>query len=159
LPTNPPTSVNVPPLWTTSIPIPFWPTVRFRALAPVLVTAVKFGVTVLMFALVAAEGTPAFQLSPINQSEETAPVQLVWACVDTVNAASAIAASNLDETNLQPARARGVVPRRGPIDDSRCGSHPISAPNYSAMPIIKKGPPPPPDITETRESAKFQRAS
>jgi hypothetical protein len=87
-PTNPPKSVNVPPFWTTSIPIPFSPTERFRALAPALVIAVEFGVTVLMFALVAAVGTPAFQLPAANQSEEIAPVQLVWACVDTVDAAS-----------------------------------------------------------------------
>src|SRR5258708_19896208 len=90
-----------------------------------------------MFALVSAFGTPAFQLRELNQPLENAPVQLVWACVETVDAAkSAIAASNLDETNLPPARAGDVVPRRVPMDDSRCGSHPISAPNQSAMPII-----------------------
>ena len=59
-----------------------------------------------MFALVAAVGTPASQLRGLNQPLENAPVQLVWACAETVDAAkSAIVASNLDETNLQPARA------------------------------------------------------
>ena len=132
LPTNPPKSVNVPPFWTTSVPIPFWPTPRFRAVAPALVTAVEFGVTVSMFALVAAVGTPAFQLPAVNQSEETAPVQLVWARVETVDAAkTAIVASNMDKTNLQPARTRDVAPRRGPMDDSGRGLHPISASNQS----------------------------
>jgi hypothetical protein len=82
-----------------------------------------------MFALVAAVGTPAFQLPAGNQSDETAPVQLVWAYVETVDAVkSAIAASNMDETILQPVRARDVVPRRSPMEDSRRGSHPITAP-------------------------------
>ena len=90
-PTNPPKSVNVPPFWTRSIPIPFSPTARFRALAPAPVTAVKFGVTVSMFALAlvaAVKGTPALQLPALNQSEDTAPVQLVCARADTVDAAS-----------------------------------------------------------------------
>ena len=109
---------------------------------------VEFGVTVLMFASVVCLGTPASQLPVKNQSEENCPVQLVWACVETVDAAkSAIVASNLDETNLQPARARDVAPRRGPVDDSRRGSHPISAPNQSAMPIIKNWAATAPDVT------------
>jgi hypothetical protein len=91
-----------------------------------------------MFALVAAVGTPAFQLPGLNQPLETDPVQLVWACVETVIAMKiAIIASNLDETNLQP-RAPEAAPRRDPMDDSRCGSRPISAPNRWAMPTIKK---------------------
>ncbi len=82
-----------------------------------------------MFALVAAVGTPASQLPGLNQPLETAPVQLVWAFVGTVDAAkSAIIASSLDETNLQPPHAGDVAPRRNPEDDSRRGSHPISAP-------------------------------
>jgi hypothetical protein len=69
------------------------------------------------------------QLRAVNQSDETAPVQLVWACVETVDAAtSAIVASNLEQTNLQPARAGDIAPRRNPVDGSRGGSHPISAP-------------------------------
>jgi hypothetical protein len=103
-----------------------------------------------MFALVAAVGTPAFQLRGLNQPLENAPVQLVWARVETVDVAtSAIAASNVDETNLQP-RAGDVAPRRGPMENGRCGSHPISAPNQSAMPIIKNWAATAPDVTETR---------
>ena len=118
--------------------------VGFRAVAPAPLTSVEFGVTVSMFALVSAFGTPAFQLRGLNQPLEFAPVQLVWACVETVDAAkSAIAASNPDETILPPARAGEVAPLRGPMDDSRCRSHPISAPNQSAMPIMKTGPPQP----------------
>ena len=82
-----------------------------------------------MFALVAAFGTPAFQLPGLNQPLETAPVQLVWAYVATVNVAtSAIVASNLDKTNLQPARAGDVTPLRGPLDESRRGSRPTLVP-------------------------------
>ena len=138
LPTNPPTSVNVPPFWIVSIPVPFWPTDRFRAVAPGIATTVEFGVTVSMFALVATVGTPAFQLPAVNQSEETAPVQSVWACVETVDATkSAIAASNLDETNLQ----LGPCPwRLAPAcsygrQSTRVAPHIGS--NQSAMPIIK----------------------
>ena len=77
--------------------------------------SVELGVTVSMFALVVCLGTPAIQLRKLNQPLENAPVQLVWACVVTVDAAkSAIAASNLDETNLQPPRAGDVAPRWGP---------------------------------------------
>jgi hypothetical protein len=69
-----------------------------RALAPALV--IEFGVTVSMFALVTAVGTPALQLPAANQSDETAPIQWVWACVATVDAATiAIVASNVDRTN------------------------------------------------------------
>jgi hypothetical protein len=55
-----------------------------------------------MFTSIVRLGIPAFQLSPKNQSEKNPPVQpVVWACVETVDAAtSAIAASNLAETNL-----------------------------------------------------------
>jgi hypothetical protein len=122
-PTAPLTSVNVPPFWMTSDPVPFEPTAKFRAVAPVFATTVGFGVTVSMLALVAAAGTPAFQLPAVNQSEETVPVQLVWACVETVDAAtSAIATSNLEETHLQPARARAVASPQSSTNDSRCGS-------------------------------------
>ena len=66
---------------------------------------VAFGVTVLMFASVVCLGKPPFQLPLKNQLEENAPVQLLWACAETVDiATSAIVASNLDETNLPPAR-------------------------------------------------------
>jgi hypothetical protein len=92
-----------------------------------------------MFALVAAIGTPASQLPGLNQPLETVPVQLVWACVETVDAMkSAIIASKLDEANLLQARAPDVVPRHGLMDDRRCGSRPISAPNQWAMTIIIK---------------------
>jgi hypothetical protein len=88
-----------------------------------------------MLALVTAVGTPALQLPAVNQSEETVPIQWVWACVAIVDAAkSAIVASNVDKTNLPPARARDVAPRRGPMDDSGRGSHPISASINPAMP-------------------------
>ena len=76
---------TVPPLWIVSAPVPFWPTVRFCASPPGLATTVGFGDTVLMLALVPAVGTPAFQLPAVNQSEETAPVQFVWARVDDVD--------------------------------------------------------------------------
>ena len=129
LPTVPKELANVPPVWIVSIPVPFEPTERFRAAAPGLATAVEFGVTASMFPSVVCLGKPASQLPDKNQSEENRPVQLVvWACVETVDAAkSAIVASNLDETNLRPARARDVTSRRGPMGESRCGSHPISA--------------------------------
>ena len=89
LPANPPTSVNVPPFWIVSTPVPVWPTDRFRAVAPGIATSVEFGVTVSTFALVATVGTPAFQLPAVNQSEETAPVQSVWAFVEIVDAMKA----------------------------------------------------------------------
>src|ERR1700722_13604191 len=50
LPIAPDESANVPPLWIVSIPVPFTPTVRFRACAPGSLSTVEFGVTVLMFA-------------------------------------------------------------------------------------------------------------
>ena len=110
--------------------------------------SVGFGVTVSMFTLLNVEGTPAVQLRELNQPLENAPVQLVWACVETVDAAtSAIATSNVDGTNLQLTCARDVAPRRGLMENSRCGSRPISAPNQSAMPLIENGFP---DLTETR---------
>lgn len=62
------------------------------------------------------------------------------------------AASNLDETNLQPARA--VAPRSGPMDDN--GSHSISAPNQSAIPIIKTGPRQPRRRRDARECEIFE---
>jgi hypothetical protein len=72
-----------------------------------------------MFALFKPVGIPPIQLTALNQSEETTPVQSLWACVETVDAAkSAIVASNVDKTNLQPARVREVARRRDPIDDS-----------------------------------------
>ena len=62
------------------------------AFAPGLATAVECGVTVLMFASSVCLGTIAgAQLPPKNQSEETAPVQFVWARVDDVAASNAAA--------------------------------------------------------------------
>ena len=86
-----------------------------------------------MFTLVSAFGTPALQLPGLNQPLEVAPVQLVtWACVETVHAMkNATAASNLKETNLQPAPVPDVEPQCGPVDDNRRGSHP----NISPQPI------------------------
>jgi hypothetical protein len=59
-------------------------------------------------------GIPPIQLSPVNQSEESRPVQSVsWACGETIDAAkSAIATSHVDKMNLQPVRPREVAPRR-----------------------------------------------
>ena len=87
LPINPPISVNVPPFWITSIPVPFEPTLRFSAVAPAPLISVELGVTVFMFASVATPGTPASQLAGLNQPLENAPVQFVWAYVETVDAA------------------------------------------------------------------------
>ena len=63
-----------------------------------------------MIASVATPGTPTgLQLRGLDQPLETAPVQLDWACVGAVDAASsAMVASNPAETNLQAARARDV---------------------------------------------------
>ena len=73
--------------------------------------SVEFGVTVSMFALVATPGTPkGLQFRGLNQPLEIVPVQLDWACAETVDAASsAMVASNPDERNLQAVRARDVV--------------------------------------------------
>src|SRR5580700_10309759 len=88
-----------------------------------------------MFALVVSLGTPPIQLPDRNQLEETTPVQSDWACAETADAMkSAIAASNLGEGNLQPARARNVAPRRG--------SHPTSAPRVARTnPTASAAPP------------------
>jgi hypothetical protein len=95
-----------------------------------------------MIASVVCLGKPASQLLLKNQLEENCPVQLVWARVETVDAAtSAIVASNVDKTNLQPARARDVAPRRGPMDDSGRGSHPISASIIRQCQKLETGPP------------------
>jgi hypothetical protein len=111
-----------------------------------------------MFASVVCLGKPASQLPLKNQLEENCPVQLVWACVETVDAAtSAIVASNADETNLQPARVRDIAARRAPVDDHRHGSHRIPAPNQSAMPITKNRAATPPFVTATPGSAKSGR--
>jgi hypothetical protein len=60
-----------------------------------------------MFPSVVCRGKPEIQLPDKNQLGETAPVQLDWACVETVDAAkSAIVVSKVDKANLQPARAR-----------------------------------------------------
>jgi hypothetical protein len=66
-----------------------------------------------MFASSVCLGKVESQLPDKNQLEVNCPVQLrVWACVETVDAAkSAIAGSNVDRTNLQPARARDIAPR------------------------------------------------
>src|SRR5579863_2316753 len=130
LPTVENEPANVPPAWIVSIPVPVWPTERFWALAPGLATTVEFGVTVSMFGLVVAVGIPPSQLPDMNQLEETAPVQVFCACVGRVDAAkSAIVTSNIDETNLRPARARDAAPLRGPTADRPGGSHPTLAPN------------------------------
>ena len=108
-----------------------------------------------MFALVAAVGTPAFQLPAVNQSEETAPVQSVWAYVETVDVVkSAIVASNLEETNVQPARASAAAFRRESIDDRQRGSRPISrlpSMGNRQCQTIKKAGPPEPQMPERRE--------
>jgi len=132
LPIVPKESANVPPFWIVSIPVLFAPMVRFRANAPGSLITVAFGVTVLMFPSVVCLGKPASQLPLKNQLEETAPVQLVWACIETVEAVkSAIPASNLGGTNLQPP-APDVARRRGPMDDSRRGSHLMSPQSLGA---------------------------
>jgi hypothetical protein len=77
-------------------------------------------------------GIPPTQLPPKNQLEDNSPVQLDWACVETVDAAkSAIVVSNVDKTNSQPAHVPDVAPRRGPMDNHRHGSRPISASDQS----------------------------
>src|ERR1700722_49525 len=130
LPTVPKESANVPPFWIVSVPVPFAPTVRFRASAPGRLITVGFGVTVLMMASSVCLGKVESQLPLKNQSGVNRPVQfLVWACVETADAAkSAMVASNLDETNLPPARARDVARRRGPMENSRRGSYSIRPP-------------------------------
>src|SRR6188472_3585075 len=69
--------------------------------------SVEFGVTVSMFAFVATPGTPkGLQFRGLNQPLEIVPVQLDWACAETVDAASsAMVATNPDERNLQAVRA------------------------------------------------------
>jgi hypothetical protein len=132
LPIVPKESANVPPFWIVSIPVPFEPTDRFLACASTLgsLITVAFGVTVLMFASSVCLGKPPIQLPAKNQLEENRPVQSDWACVETVEAAkSAIAISNMAETNLQTARAGDAEPRRDTMKNSRCDSPPISAPN------------------------------
>ena len=139
LPIVPKEVFNVPLGWMTSIPVPFEPTDRFWACAPGSLITVEFGVTVSMFALVVCVGTPASQLRKLNQPLENCPVQLVWACAETVDAAkSAIAASNLDQKNAQPASAPDVAPRRGPIDERRCGSRSILASPSSQVELAKQ---------------------
>ena len=63
-----------------------------------------------------------FQLPAANQLDDPAPASQFlrfWAYVETVDAVkSAIAASNLEETNLPPARARDAVSRRGRVERS-----------------------------------------
>ena len=64
-----------------------------------------------MFASSVCLGKVESQLPLKNQLEVNVPVQLVWACVETVDAAkSATIASNLDETTL--ARRRVPVTSR-----------------------------------------------
>src|SRR5262245_23835909 len=82
-----PKVVSVPPFVMVRLPTPTRPTTRDCAVAPATATTVGFGVTVSMVALVPA-GTPAVQLPALNQLESIAPVQLVWARVDTVDAES-----------------------------------------------------------------------
>ena len=99
--------------------------------------SVELGVTVFMIASVATPGTPTgLQLRGLNQPLETAPVQLDWACVGAVDAASsAMVASNPAETNLQAARARdvmSVMSRRGRMGDNGRGSHPMISPYQPA---------------------------
>src|SRR5262245_20408524 len=83
---TPPKVVSVPPFVMVRLPTPTRvPTSRDPAIAPGAATTVGFGFTVLMVAFVPA-GTPAVQLPALNQLESIAPVQLVWARVDTVDA-------------------------------------------------------------------------
>jgi hypothetical protein len=92
-----------------------------------------------MFASVVCLGKPALQLPLKNQLEENCPVQSVWARVETVDAAkTAIVASNVDKTNLQPVRAGDVAPGRGPVDHGGRGSPRISASNPSGKANDKK---------------------
>ena len=80
-PRTPPVKVkSVPPFWMVRLPTPIWPTTRVCATAPGVSTTVAFGNVTLMFAFVPpSTGTPAVQLPGLNQSEDIAPVQLVWA--------------------------------------------------------------------------------
>ena len=110
-PTVPKESANVPPCWIASIPVPS--TDKFRALPPGVSTTVGCSDSVSMLALVPAVGTPAVQLPGINQSEEVAPVQSVWACAETIDAAkSTLIASNLAVrcvASWNPRRARRIM--------------------------------------------------
>ena len=97
-------------------------------------------------------GTPASQLRKLNQPLENAPVQLVWAWVETVDAAkSANVASKLEKTNLQPARARDVTPARSDGKQStRFAPH--LGPHQSAVPTIKNWAAPARDVIRNLDS-------
>ena len=137
LPIVPKESANVPPLWIVSIPVRITPTLRFRAKAPGSLITVAFRATVSMFASSVCLGKRAgLQLPLKNQLEVNVPVQSrVWACDETVDAAkSANVASKVNEKNSQRGRTGDTVPWRGAVDDSRCGSYPITAPNQLEKP-------------------------
>ena len=91
----------------------------------------------LMTASLAAVGAPAGdQLAPTAQLPVASTQVLTCAWAGAVTAAiTAIAASNRDETNSPLARTGDAVPRRDPMEISRCGLHPISGPQQPAMPI------------------------
>ena len=82
LPMAPKLSAKAPPPWIVSIPVPPWPTVRFRANASGVVISVELGVTVSMFASIVCLGKPPIQLPLRNQSEEncSGPVGGLRAC-------------------------------------------------------------------------------
>jgi hypothetical protein len=102
---------------------------------------------------------PPIQLPLKNQLEVNVPVQSLWACVETVDAAtSAIAASNVDETNLPAARAGDVAPRHDRMDDSRRGLDRNVSPQSIGNANSQKRVASAPGITETR-GAKFQGAT
>ena len=116
---------------TVPLPPEIKPRVRLFADAGPVICAVP---PLLMTASFAGVGVPAgAQLVPVIQLPVASTQVLTCACAGAETAAtSAIVASNLDKKNSQPARARDVAPRRGPMDDSRRGSHPTSNPNQSA---------------------------
>ena len=71
------------------------------------------------------------------------PGRVLRACAapaqNAVAATSAVVASNLEETNLQPGCARDVALRHI-VDDSRRGSHPIGPPiNWPSWAAIARG--------------------
>src|SRR5262249_59758162 len=88
-PTKPPPKVvRTPPFWMVKLPTPTRPTTRDSAVARGFASTTVGLFRVSMVALVTAVGTPPVQLGALNQSEDISPVQLVWARVDTVDAAS-----------------------------------------------------------------------
>ena len=86
---------------------------------PGVATAVECGVTVLMFTSSVCLGIIAgTQLLALNQSEETTPVQLLWARADDVaasNAAAAAVANKCRRISPSPEKAAGNDLRPGSI--------------------------------------------